>query len=105
MLIGKDYAATQATYFALFLAHQLVFIAFRIAFFLFISIFCCGCPCGESDIPELSDPTGQLTDPLANRIVSYQFESYVVNDIQLEDAGALAGQRENERRLGQLRQE
>lgn len=64
-----------------FAGQHALFIFGRIALFLFIQIFCCGCPCIDGNATELAN---NEEDPFANRIVSMHYEKYTIEQRQLQ---------------------
>lgn len=89
--------------FILFAAQHFIFIGARIAFFLFITVFCCGCSCADQEMvgiqPETEEEQNDPTfDPFKNHVVSFEYEQYIVSDRAEND-------RERQNALIQLQQE
>ena len=56
------------------------FLGARVALLVFISICCCGCPCVDGNADELANNN----DPWANRIISMNYERYILETMNLE---------------------
>ena len=83
----------------LFALQHLVFIADKIAYYLFISIFCLGCACVEGEVnPMPMIDGGSMTDydPIGNRAVSFYYEKWISEDRALAERGTFAEQRAQE---------
>ena len=89
----------------LFGLHNVIFIGARIGVFVFITVFCCGCPCSEGDAEEYADPQNRITDPFADRLTSFEYEKYIIEDIRLQDRGSIREQIEQERQMAEMRRD
>lgn len=89
MLEGKKrfidgYLATESLrfYVLTFGLQHFFFMGIRFALMVFISLCCCGCPCVDSEAGELQNHEG---DPFANRIISMNYEKYILDSMNLRN--------------------
>lgn len=98
--------------FILFATQHFIFIGARIAFFLFITVFCCGCSCAGQEMvgiqPETEDEQNDPTfDPFKDHVVSFEYEQYVLSDRAENDRERQTAliRQQQERQLESLRQD
>jgi hypothetical protein len=64
----------------LFALQHFVFIVDKLAYYLFISIFCLGCACVEGEVvpmPMIDGVAMSDYDPIGNRAVSFYYEKWI----------------------------
>lgn len=84
-IINEQYIYDLGLVFILFAAQHFIFIVSRIAMFLFITIFCCGCSCCDQEMvgiyPETEEEQNDPTyDPFKNYVVSFEYEEYTLSN-------------------------
>lgn len=89
----------------LFALQHFIFIGARIAFWIFISIFCLGCACVDGDVVPMPqcEHANHEYDPIGNQVVSFYYEQWIESDRNLQDRGTLAEQRIHAQQLSALR--
>ena len=89
-------------YVLVFILHHWIFIAARIALFLFIQIFCCGCQCieDEANIVELGDDARNNYETCGHSVFAYDrleddpFQKYILSfnyEAHVEKENNIAG--------------
>jgi len=82
---------------------DLFFLVGRVGLYVFLQVFCLGCPCYEAEAETLDAESNKLNDPFADRVISYDYEEYITTTLKLNERGTYKDQLEHQKQITELR--